>query len=199
MTCLVVAIIFSIPGSLESRLSAARSRWLPLLSVLFYCSSKREEWWRWEKTAAERKIQRVWSDGTPALGPEEMRWQMSTTFCSAFKGFFQGNTILFVTWTFGIRICSYLGGSQRSRGVERYPPGLQEKETILEYISRKVNILEFLRPFKGVFKSVHSDSPSPPRRAFPNHPSCKGFERFISKEIQSRILTGAVKVWARWV
>ena len=93
---------------------------------------------------------------------------MSTTFCSAFKGFFQGNTILFVTWTFGIPICSYLGGSQRSRGVERYPPGLQEKETILEYISRKVNILEFLRPFKGVFKGVHSDSPSPPRRAFPN-------------------------------
>jgi len=36
--------------------------------------------------------------------------------------------------------------------VEHYPPGLQEKETILEYISRKVNIPEFLRPFKGVFK-----------------------------------------------
>ena len=36
----------------------------------------------------------------------------------------------------------------------------QDGETILGYISRKVNILEFLRPFRGVFKVVHYVSPS---------------------------------------
>ncbi|KAL9985692.1 hypothetical protein ACROYT_G008125 [Oculina patagonica] len=59
------------------------------------------------------------------------------------------------------------------------------------------NILDFFRPFKGVFKGVQYDSPSPPKKAFPNHPSCRRFEEFISKEIQSRILTGAVKVWGK--
>ena len=69
-------------------------------------------------------------------------------------------------------------------------------ETILGYISRKVNIVGFLHPFRGVFKGVQYDS-APPRKAFPNHPSCRGFEEFTSKEIQSSILTGAVKVWGK--
>ena len=71
----------------------------------------------------------------------------------------------------------------------------QDRETIIGYISRKVNILDFLRPFRGAFKGVHYDSPSPPRKAIPNHPPCRGFEEFFSKEIQSCILTGVVKMW----
>ena len=56
--------------------------------------------------------------------------------------------------------------------------------------------MDFLRPFRGVFKDVHYDS-APLRKAFPNHPSCRGFEEFMYKEIQSRIPTGAVKVWGK--
>ena len=64
--------------------------------------------------------------------------------------------------------------------------GYQDRETILGYISRMIDIREFLRPFKGVFKGVRYDCFSPPKKVFSNHPSCKGFAKSTSKEIQCR-------------
>ena len=65
---------------------------------------------------------------------------------------------------------------------------IQDRETILGYISRRIDVRDFLRPFKGVIKGVCYDSSSPHKKPLPNHPSCKAFAKFISKEIQTRVL-----------
>ena len=62
--------------------------------------------------------------------------------------------------------------------------GYERRETIFKFISRGVGVLDFLRPFKGMFKDIHYNSPAPPRDAFLNHSSCKGFENFLSREIR---------------
>ena len=59
----------------------------------------------------------------------------------------------------------------------------------------KVDILEFSRPFSGSFKGSRYTANLPPRRVFPNHPSCKSFSAFISSEILSRLTTGAFRIW----
>ena len=58
-------------------------------------------------------------------------------------------------------------------------------------------ITAFCRPFKGVFKGVEYDCPTPPRKTFKNHPSCKQFVNFISETLSQRLKTGAVKVWGK--
>jgi len=50
----------------------------------------------------------------------------------------------------------------------------QDRETILGYISRKVNILDFLRPFRGVFKGVHYDSSFSSEEGHPEPPTVQG-------------------------
>ena len=149
-----------------------------------------------QQAAAERKIQWVWSDGTPAPGLEEMTEviDVSSNLQRVLLG--EHSTVSEVAF----RDPNMFVAGEIHNHVEAWNIVLQnyhDKETILGYISRKVNIRDFLRPFNGVFKGIQYDSPSPPKKAFPNHPSCRGFEEFISKEIQSRILTGAVKVWGK--
>ena len=75
--------------------------------------------------------------------------------------------------------------------------GYESREAIFKFICSEVRVLDYLNPFKGVFKGVHYDSNAPPKDAFLNHSSCKGFENFISREIRYRILTAAVKVWGK--
>ena len=54
---------------------------------------------------------------------------------------------------------------------ERILEGYRQKTDVLEWISSGVNIRKFMKPFKGVFKNVAYDSPSPPKKVFKNHPS----------------------------
>ena len=75
--------------------------------------------------------------------------------------------------------------------------GYESREAIFKFICSEVRVLDYLNPFKGVLNGVHYDSNAPPKDAFLNHSSCKGFENFISREIRSRILTAAVKVWGK--
>ena len=80
---------------------------------------------------------------------------------------------------------------------ERILEGYRQKTDVLEWISSGVNIRKFMKPFKGVFKNVAYDSPSPPKKVFKNHPSCEPFSSFISDSLSQRIESGAVRVWGR--
>ena len=68
-------------------------------------------------------------------------------------------------------------------------------ERIGGWIRDKVDILQFARPFSGVFKRARYSSDLPPRKRFPNHESCRKFSDFISREIINRVSTGAFRVW----
>ncbi|KAL9951622.1 hypothetical protein ACROYT_G044322 [Oculina patagonica] len=63
------------------------------------------------------------------------------------------------------------------------------------WIRDKVDILQFARPFSGVFKRARYSSDLPPQKRFPNHESCRKFSDFISREIINRVSTGAFRVW----
>ncbi|KAI8494630.1 hypothetical protein Bbelb_278560 [Branchiostoma belcheri] len=65
------------------------------------------------------------------------------------------------------------------------------------WINNGVNMLDFIQPFKGIFKGVHYDSAFPPPAIFPNNPNCALFAEFISNSIRDRIKTGAIAVWGR--
>ena len=71
------------------------------------------------------------------------------------------------------------------------------KEQILGWIRNKVNITDFIVPYRGKFKGSMYKSDFPPRKCFSNHPSCKKFSDFASKEILKRVKTGALRVWGR--
>ena len=88
-----------------------------------------------------------------------------------------------------------VGGVHCSAPVwEELLQGHPQGERIGEWIRRRVDILEFSRPFSGSFKGSRYTADLPPRRVFPNHPSCKSFSAFISSEILSRLTTGAFRV-----
>ena len=69
------------------------------------------------------------------------------------------------------------------------------RHDVLEWISDGVDVLKFLKPFKGTFCKEFYDSTEPLEKVFKNHNSCKGFSSFISSTIQDRIATGAIHVW----
>lgn len=52
-----------------------------------------------------------------------------------------------------------------------------------EWISRGVDIQTFLSFSFGVIKGVEHDCPTPPQKAFKNHPSCKKFADFITETL----------------
>jgi len=69
-----------------------------------------------------------------------------------------------------------------------------KRELILHWVKNKVDLSEFLQPFKGTFKGTSFDSAEPPSMVFRNHASCKKFASFVSESIVNRVKTG-VKVW----
>ena len=77
---------------------------------------------------------------------------------------------------------------------ERILEGYRQKTDVLEWISSGVNIRKFMTPFKGVFKNVAYDSPSPPKKVFKNHPSCEPFSSFISDSLSLNVLNLALFV-----
>lgn len=62
-------------------------------------------------------------------------------------------------------------------------------------IPDKVDILQFAQPFSGIFKQARYSSDLPPRKRFANHKLCRKFSDFISREIITRVSTGAFRVW----
>ena len=61
----------------------------------------------------------------------------------------------------------------------------------------KVRILEFARPFSGIYKRVKYASDLPLPKQFPNHTSFRKFFESISQEINPRVTTGAFRVWGK--
>ena len=56
--------------------------------------------------------------------------------------------------------------------------GYEKEEEILQWIKEGVDITEFMRSFKGVFKGINMTAPPPPpppppTQLFSNHGSCK--------------------------
>lgn len=68
-------------------------------------------------------------------------------------------------------------------------------EQVLGWIQNRVDILDFLRPFTGMYKKTTHSSEFPPQKQFANHGSCQRFTEFISREILNRLLTGAFRIW----
>ncbi|KAJ7331140.1 hypothetical protein OS493_020842 [Desmophyllum pertusum] len=75
--------------------------------------------------------------------------------------------------------------------------GYKDCDLILQWMTGGVNVLDFARPFKGVFKGKKYENVLPPKAIFQNHPSCKQFSTFITTSISSSVETGAVKVWGK--
>lgn len=53
-----------------------------------------------------------------------------------------------------------------------------QKEQIREWIKNKVDILKFSQSFSGSFKGARYETELPPRKMFPNHPSCRKYSEF---------------------
>ena len=52
-------------------------------------------------------------------------------------------------------------------------------EQVMGWIENKVDILDFLRPFTGLYKKATYSSEFPPQKQFANHGSCQRFTEFI--------------------
>ena len=70
-------------------------------------------------------------------------------------------------------------------------------QEVLKWIGHKVDVHEFLAPFKEDYKGQSYQSDFPPHRLFKNSISCKSFVKCISRTIIDRLASGAISVWGR--
>ena len=72
-------------------------------------------------------------------------------------------------------------------------------QEVLKWIEHtcKVDVHEFLAPFKGDYKGQSYRSDLPPHCLFQNSIPCKPFVKFISRIIIDRLASGAISVWGR--
>ena len=75
--------------------------------------------------------------------------------------------------------------------------GYEQQERVLQWIIKGVNVVNFMRPFKGMSRGVHYDCDIPPARVMGNHNSCNKFSDLISHTLEERLLTGVVGVWGK--
>ena len=73
----------------------------------------------------------------------------------------------------------------------------QRKEDVLEWLRDGVDVMKFMKPFKGKYMGVLYDAAEPPSKRFKNHSSCKYFEHFVTTSILERIRSGAIRVWGK--
>ena len=67
----------------------------------------------------------------------------------------------------------------------------------ISFIRNKVDVADFIVPFKGKFAGKSYDAPFPPRMEFPNNPICAQFEDFISSTIIDRFKNGSLIFWGK--
>ena len=70
-------------------------------------------------------------------------------------------------------------------------------DQILNWISSKVDVHDFVNHYSGTFKGESYDSDFPPPKYFRNHVSCKKFSTFISDAILKHMAMGSVRVWGK--
>ena len=73
-------------------------------------------------------------------------------------------------------------------------PSFPQATEVLNWIYKKVDVLDFFRPFQGCYKGEQFNSMRPPPKIFANHMSCKPFRSFISASILERLRSGAISL-----
>lgn len=145
-------------------------------------------------SAAGRKVKWIRPNGSPFPGLERMK----ETFLSEVQRVALGeqgdvNSLAFRDPE------NFVAGELHNHLQEWHTilEGYKDCDLILQWMTGGVNVLDFARPFKGIFKGKKYESVLPPKAIFQNHPSCKQFSTFITTSISSRVETGAVKVWGK--
>ena len=72
-----------------------------------------------------------------------------------------------------------------------------QRELIREWISNGISVKRFITPFKGQYLRETFNHIFPPNRYYPNNKKCKFHKDVISREIETKIAMGAIKVWRR--
>ena len=67
----------------------------------------------------------------------------------------------------------------------------------ISFIRNKVDVADFIVPFKGKFAGKSYDAPFPPGMEFLNNPICSQFEDFISPTIIDRFKNGSLIFWGK--
>ncbi|XP_078608653.1 uncharacterized protein LOC144880392 [Branchiostoma floridae x Branchiostoma japonicum] len=80
---------------------------------------------------------------------------------------------------------------------ERIASDSAAHQRVLNWIKNKVDITEFMVPFKGNFQGRIYDNPYPPKACFSNGKACKDHVEFITKELRARLAKGAIRLWGK--
>ena len=72
-----------------------------------------------------------------------------------------------------------------------------ENSPVFDWIVNKVDIHDFMIPFKGTFLGVKYNHSYPPSRHFKNAPICEQFVDYINSELTLRLKTGAISYLGR--
>ena len=67
----------------------------------------------------------------------------------------------------------------------------------ISFIRNKVDVADFIVPFKGQFAGKSYNALFPPRMEFPNNPICSQFKDFISSTIIDRFKAGSLIFWGK--
>lgn len=82
--------------------------------------------------------------------------------------------------------------------ADRWAGIIQDQNSpVLDWITNKVDIHDFMVPFKGTFWGTEYDHSYPPPRHFQNAPICEQFVEFINSELILRLKTGAISYMGR--
>lgn len=68
----------------------------------------------------------------------------------------------------------------------------------ISFIRNKVDVADFIVPFKGKFAGKSCDAPFPPRMKFPNKPICSQFEDFISAQLLIALRMVRLYLGVKW-
>ncbi|CAH1803163.1 unnamed protein product [Owenia fusiformis] len=72
--------------------------------------------------------------------------------------------------------------------------GTQDRFNVKNWLNNGIDIKDYMKHFKGQYKGKIFDSPVPPKMFMPNSPSCKDYSNFISKTLEEKIESGAIRV-----
>lgn len=74
--------------------------------------------------------------------------------------------------------------------TQHHPP----RALILEWIRWGISVKHFIIPFDGKYRRENFSHIFPPNRYFPNNKRCKFYRDVVSREIETNIAMGAIKI-----
>ncbi|CAH1232991.1 Hypp551 [Branchiostoma lanceolatum] len=93
----------------------------------------------------------------------------------------------------------FVAGSlhNNTRMWSQLAPFSDKGSEVLNWITNRVDIRDFLTPFVGSFKGQPYMSATPPSITLPNARNCAEHSEFIEAEIKGRLEDGSIKVWGK--